>query len=192
MKFPISDDAYFDENNRLFSEQRLSIPRERLAPEVAVDITLAYRLAAEYFAILERAWGPLIDVQIDAGQIDVITRGQGLTLRFGVGVPDVSDTPRGRAAIGWPIIGGQALDKSADDGGIFTIGAEWDEARANLTVFSRVEGYRPSITGRDASPLRRFLYGLTQKRAHHFFTHRFLQEAARELTRTEEQAARRA
>jgi hypothetical protein len=187
--YPITDDTHFDENNCLFSEQRLSIPRERLAPEVRLDTTLAYRLAAEYFAILERAWGPLIDVQIDAGEIDVVTRGRGLTLRFGVGVPEVSET---RAAIRWPIVGGQALDKSADEGGTFTIGAEWDAPRANLIVFSRVENYPPSLTGRHAPRLRRFIYGLTQQRAHHFFTHRFLEEAARELTQTEAPTARRA
>jgi len=169
--FAIVDTTHFDNKNRVFSEQRLTIPREQLSPDVTLDTTLAYRLAALYFALLERAWGPVINVEIDAGEIHLATPGRGVTLSFGVGVPDVSETC---AAIRWPIIGGRALDKGTDDGGTFSVGAEWDEARANLTVFSRIEGYPPSLP--------RWAYSLMQQRVHKFFTHRFLKETVLKLS----------
>ncbi|HLF27871.1 MAG TPA: hypothetical protein VJG32_16175 [Anaerolineae bacterium] len=178
----ITDTTRFDERKRLYSAQRLSLPRDQLQPELALDMTLAYRLAALYFATVERALRPLLKVEIDAGEIQLIVRGRGIALRFGVGIPEVSAA---RTAIRWPIIGGWALDGSADDGGAYTVGAEWDEPRQNLTLFTCVEGYPSSIAGANAPPLRRLLYALTQGSSHKFYTRRFLSEAARELARDE-------
>jgi len=181
--FPITDTTRFDDNKRLFSEQRLNIPRNRLKPDFSLDTTLAYHLTAQYFTVLERSSRPLVKVEVDQQGIQVNVRGTGTALRFGVGEPEVTET---RAAIHWPIIGGRALARDADNGGTYTIGAEWDERRENLILFSRVENYPPTITGLNAPPLRRVLYALTQKPSHRFFTHRFLTEAARDLTQGDE------
>lgn len=178
VNFPINDTFRFDENHRLFAEQRLSLAHNQLRPDVALDTTLAYRLAAQYFAVLERASRPMIKVEVDQQGIQVNVRGFGTTLRFGVGEPDVSER---RAAIGWSIVGGRMLAANADSGGTYTIGAEWDEPRQNFSLFTRVENYPPALTGLHAPPLRRLLYFFTQRQSHRFFTHRFLQEAAREF-----------
>jgi hypothetical protein len=94
-----------------------------------------------------------------------------------------------RAAIRWPIVGGRMLAPNADSGGTYTIGAEWDEPRQNFSLFTRVENYPPALTGLQAPPLRRLLYFFTQRQSHRFFTHRFLQEAAREFTPDDERPA---
>lgn len=179
MNFSIIDNTYFDEEKRLFSEQRLTVPRDRLKPDLSLDVTLAYRLAALYFATLERSGRPLVKVEIDAGEIQVTLRGRGAALRFGVGEAEVSQA---RAAIRWEIIGGWAMNADAEDGGTYAVGAEWDEARENLILFARIDRYAPSLTGLKARLPRRLLYTLTQKQTHDFFTHRFLTQAARELT----------
>lgn len=178
--FLITDATRFDERNRVTSEQRVSLPRDRLSPDVALDTTLVYRLAALYFTTLERSIPSMIKVDVDAQGIQIVVRGSGVALRFGVGEPETTGT---HAAIHWPIIGGWALDNSADNGGTYTIGAEWDEAQANLVVFTRVEGYPSAVAGSGASPLRKLAYALTQRPTYTFFTNRFLAEAARELTR---------
>jgi hypothetical protein len=180
MSTPIIDTTRFDDDKRIFSEQRIRIPRDRLKPDVALDTTLVYRLAALYFATVEHAVGPMFNVDVTQDGIDIILRGRGVALRFGVGDPHVGET---NAMICWSIIGGWALNRAAGGGGTFSIGAEWDTARENLDLFTRVEDYPSSIAGQ-AQPLRRMLYALTQKPAHTFFTHRFLAEAERELTKT--------
>ena len=180
MDFAITDNTRFDANKRLDSDQRVSIPCDRLTSEVTLNTTLVYRLAALYFATLERSVGALIKVNVDRQGIELIVRGRRAALRFGTGIPEITPS---RAAIGWPITGGWALDGSADGRGTFHIGAEWDDVRENLSLFTRVENYTPSLTGPKASPLRGLAYSLTQRKLHKLFTHRFLAEATRELMR---------
>lgn len=179
MDFVITDDTRFDENKRLFSERRICVPRERLRPNLALDTTLCYRLAAEYLNALEQAGGLLMKVHVVSDGIEIRLRGVGLALKFGPGEPQVTEQ---RASICWPIIGGWALDRGVGDGGTFTVGAEWDEARQRLTIFTRIEAYPSAVAGAKAPRLRRLAYRLTQQRVHVYYTNRFLLEAAREVT----------
>src|SRR3990172_2205655 len=117
--FPITGTTRFDDHNRLPPEQRLPLPRDRLKPGLSLDTTLAYRLAALYFTTLERSIRPLIRVEVDQDGIQVITRGRGMALHFGVGALELDES---RTAIRWPIRGGWALDGSVPDGGTFSVG----------------------------------------------------------------------
>jgi hypothetical protein len=185
MKFPIDGTERFDENKRLFFEQRISIPRDMVKRGFLLDETLAYRLAALYFTVLERTSGSMARIEVERGEISVNTRGLGTWLRFGVGELELTAQ---RSALRLPIIGGRARARNAGYEGCYIIGAEWDEAGDHLVIFVRIENHAPSVAGLNAPWLRRVVHALTEQPVNRVMAHRFLRQAARDFALSDEEA----
>lgn len=185
MKFPIDDTERFDENKRLFSEHRITIPRGMIKRGFLLDETLAYRLAALYFTVIERTSGSLAKIEVERGEISVNTRGLGTWLQLAVGELDLSAR---RSALRLPIIGGRARARNAGYEGCYIIGAEWNEAGDGLIIFVRVENHAPSMAGLNAPWLRRVMHAITEQPLNRAMAHRFLRQSARDFALSDEEA----
>ena len=179
MIFPESHVVRFEMDGRLWSEQRIEIPRAQWPPVRALDADFIEQLADDYFDAMRR---------MTFGIFYTVPRGAGLAMRApGVGDVLVFDQPqvtcddRG-ARISWPVVGGVMRSHCAQDSGCIIFEVAQDQSGAMVTLIIRVEDYTTRLIDLFGRRLGIIVYHCTQGLSHKTLTLRFLREQARQLT----------
>jgi hypothetical protein len=169
----------FKSDGRLWSEQRVEIPRAQGPREQTLDAAFIERLADDYFRAMRR---------MTLGIFYTVPRGAGMAMRAPI-VGDVlvfdqrqvvCDTNRAR--ISWVVVGGAMRSRRARDGGNISFEAAQDPSGADLTLIIRVEDYTTRLIDLFGRRLGIIVYHGTQGLSHKTLTLRFLREQARQLT----------
>ena len=171
--------ARFETDGRLWSEQRIEIPRAKWPADRAVDTDFIEQLSGNYFRAMRR---------MTLGVFRTIPRGAGMAMRAPI-VGDVlvfdqrqmvDDTNSVR--ISWAVVGGAMRSRRAPSGGQIIFEAEQDQSGAVITLIVRVEDYTTRLIDLFGRRLGILVYHLTQGLSHQSLTLRFLREQARQLT----------
>jgi hypothetical protein len=179
MIFPESHIVRFEADGRLWSEQRIDIPRAQWPPDRAVDAAFIERLADDYFDAMRR---------MTFGVFYTVPRGAGLAMRApGVGDVLVFDQPQVTCddqgvRISRPVVGGVMRSRRAPAGGQIMFEATQDQAGETQTLIIRVEDYTTRLIDLFGRRLGIIVYHFTQGLSHKTLTLRFLREQARRLT----------
>jgi hypothetical protein len=179
MAFHESHSVRFETDGRLWSEQRIAIPRAQWPTDQALDAAFIDQLADDYFRAMRR---------MTFGVFYTVPRGAGLAMRAPlVGDVLVFDQPQvtcdDRAArISWPVVGGAMQSRRTPDRGRISFEAAQDQSGAVLTLIIRVEDYTTRLIDLFGRRLGIIVYHLTQGLSHKTLTLRFLREQARRLT----------
>jgi hypothetical protein len=169
----------FEADGRLWSEQRVEIPRTQWLPARAVDAAFIEQWADDYFRAMRR---------MTFGVFYTVQRGEVFAMR----APLVGDVlafdqrqvtgDAQRARISWEVVGGAMRSRRAPNGGLLIFEAAQDEAGAVLTLIIRVEDYTTRLIDLFGRRLGIIVYHATQGLSHKTLTLRFLREQARRLT----------
>jgi hypothetical protein len=169
----------FEADGRLWSEQRVEIPRAQWPPAQALDAGFIEQLADDYFKAMRR---------MTFGVFYTVPRNTGMAMRAPV-VGDVLvfdhrqvvDEAEG-VRLSWDVVGGAMRSRRARDGGqiIFEASEELSEGKVALII--RVEDYTTRLIDLFGRRLGILVYHGTQGLSHKTLTLRFLREQARRLT----------
>jgi hypothetical protein len=170
----------FEADGRLWSEQRIAIPRAQWPTDQALDAAFIDQLADDYFRAMRR---------MTLGVFYTVQRGELFAMRAPL-VGDVlvfaekcatSDAKGTR--ISWTVVGGAMRSRRAPDGGTISFEAAKDQAGALVTLVIRVEDYTTRLIDLFGRRLGIIVYHATQGLSHKTLTLRFLREQAQQLTR---------
>jgi hypothetical protein len=179
MTFHESHVVRFEADGRLWSEQRVMIPRAQWPTDRALDAAFIEQLADDYFRAMRR---------MTFGVFYTVQRGAVFAMRAPV-VGDVlvfdqrqvmCDTQQTR--ISWQVVGGVMQSRRAQDGGCIIFEVAQDQSGAMVTLIIRVEDYTTRLIDLFGRRLGIIVYHLTQGLSHKTLTLRFLREQARRLT----------
>jgi hypothetical protein len=174
MTFSESHVVRFEADGRLWSEQRIAIPR----PDRALDAAFIEQLADDYFRAMRR---------MTFGVFYTVPRGAVFAMR----APLVGDVlvfdqrqvtyDAQRARISWEVVGGAMRSRRAPNGGLLSFEATLEQSGAVLSLIIRVEDYTTRLIDLFGRRLGIILYHATQGLSHKTLTLRFLREQARLL-----------
>jgi hypothetical protein len=161
----------FEADGRLWSEQRIEIPR----PDRSLDAAFIEQLADDYFrAMRSMTFGIFYTVQ----------RGELFAMR----APLVGDVlvfdqrqvscDAQRARISWEVVGGAMRSRRAPNGGLLIFEAAQDQSGGVMTLIIRVEDYTTRLIDLFGRRLGIIVYHMTQGLSHKTLTLRFLREQA--------------
>jgi hypothetical protein len=169
----------FEAAGRLWSEQRINIPRAQWPPDRSLDAVFIERLADDYFRAMRR---------MTFGVFYTVQRGEVFAMR----APVVGDVlvfdqrqvtcTAQQARISWSVVGGAMRSRLAPDGGTIAFEAAEDRSGAMVTLIIRVEDYTTRLIDLFGQRLGIIVYHFTQGLSHRTLTLRFLREQARQLT----------
>jgi hypothetical protein len=174
----------FESDGRLWSEQRIEIPRlpgtcAQWAPDRALNAAFIERLADDYFRAMRR---------MTLGIFYTVPRGAGMVMRAPI-VGDVLifdhkqvECEADQARISWVVVGGAMRSRRARDGGNISFEAVQDQSGETLTLIIRVEDYTTRLIDLFGRRLGIVVYHGTQGLSHKTLTLRFLREQAQQLT----------
>lgn len=179
MAFRESHIVRFEADGRLWSEQRVEIPRAQWPPGRALDAAFIERLTDDYFCEMRR---------MTLGIFYTVPRGAGLAMR----APIVGDVlvfdgkqvtcEADRVRLSWPVVGGAMQSRRAPDGGRIFFEAAEDRSGAVVTLIICVEDYTTRLIDLFGRRLGTLVYHATQGLSHKTLTLRFLREQAQQLT----------
>ena len=179
MAFRESHAVRFEADGRLWSEQRIMIPRAQWPTDRALDAAFIEQLADDYFRAMRR---------MTFGVFYTVQRGEVFAMR----APIVGDVlvfdqrqvscDAQRARISWAVVGGVMRSRRTQDGGRIVFEATQDQSDALITLIIRVEDYTTRLIDLFGRRLGIIVYHLTQGLSHKTLTLRFLREQARQLT----------
>ena len=179
MAFPESHVVRLAADGRLWSEQRVEIPRAQWPHDRALDAAFIEQLTDDYFRAMRR---------MTLGVFYTVPRGTGLAMRAPI-VGDVLVFDHGQvtcddhgACISWPVVGGAMRSRRAPSGGQIIFEATQDPSGETLTLIIRVEDYITRLIDLFGRRLGISVYHCTQGLSHKTLTLRFLREQARQLT----------
>jgi hypothetical protein len=155
MTFSESHVVRFEADGRLWSEQRIAIPR----PDRALDAAFIEQLADDYVRAMR---APLVGDVLVFDQRQVTYDAQ-------------------RARISWEVVGGAMRSRRAPNGGLLSFEATLEQSGAVLSLIIRVEDYTTRLIDLVGRRLGIILYHATQGLSHKTLTLRFLREQARLL-----------
>jgi len=179
MNFPESHVVRFEADGRLWSEQRIAIPRAMWPRDQALDAAFIEQLTDNYFRAMQR---------MTLGIFYTVQRGTSMVMRAPI-VGDVlvfdqrqvtSDSRR--ASISWAVVGGAMRSRRAPAGGQITFEAAPDQSGETLALIIRVEDYTTRLIDLFGRRLGIIVYHCTQGLSHKMLTLRFLREQAQQLT----------
>jgi hypothetical protein len=169
----------FEMDGRLWSEQRIDIPRAQWLVDQPLDAAFIERLADDYFRAMRR---------MTFGVFYTVQRGEVFAMR----APVVGDVlvfdqrqvtcAAQQARISWSVVGGAMRSRLAPDGGTISFEAAEDRSGAMVTLIIRVEDYTTRLIDLFGRRLGIIVYHFTQGLSHKTLTLRFLREQARQLT----------
>jgi hypothetical protein len=179
MAFCESHVVRFEADGRLWSEQRIEVPRAQWPLDHALDAAFIEQLADDYFRAMRR---------MTFGVFYTVQRGEVFAMRAPV-VGDVLvfdqrqvSCDAQRARISWVVVGGAMRSRRAPYGGLLIFEAAQDQSGAVLTLIIRVEDYATRLIDLFGQRLGIIVYHGTQGLSHKTLTLRFLREQARQLT----------
>jgi hypothetical protein len=166
----------FEADGRLWSEQRIEVPRpDQWSPDRSPDAAFIERLADDYFRAMRR---------MTFGVFYTIQRGEVFAMR----APLVGDVlvfdqrqvtcDAQRARISWQVVGGAMRSRRAANGGQITFEAAEDQSAGVITLIIRVEDYTTRLIDLFGRRLGIIVYHATQGLSHKTLTLRFLREQA--------------
>jgi hypothetical protein len=165
----------FEADGRLWSEQRIEIPRAQWPPDLALDAAFIEQLADDYFRAMRR---------MTFGIFYTVQRGEVFAMRAPV-VGDVLvfdqrqvSCDAQRARISWQVVGGAMRSRRALNGGQITFEAAQDQSAGVITLIIRVEDYTTRLIDLFGRRLGIIVYHATQGLSHKTLTLRFLREQA--------------
>lgn len=169
----------FEADGRLWSEQRINIPRAQWPPDRVLDAAFIEQLADDYFRAMRR---------MTLGVFRTVQRGKVLAMRTAI-VGDVLvfdqrqvTCDAQRARISWVVMGGALQSRRALNGGLLIFEATQDQAGAVITLILRVEDYTTRLIDLFGRRLGIIVYYATQGLSHKALTLRFLRQQAQKLT----------
>ena len=169
----------FAPDGRLWSEQRVEIPRAHWPYDRALDAAFIEQLTDDYFRAMRR---------MTLGVFYTVPRGTGLAMRAPI-IGDVLVFDRkqvtcdaDRARLSWPVVGGVMRSRRASDGGRIFFEAAEVQSGAEVTLIICVEDYTTRLIDLFGRRLGIIVYHCTQGLSHKTLTLRFLREQARHLT----------
>jgi hypothetical protein len=180
MAFHESHVVRFETDGRLWSEQRIEIPRTQWPRAQALDAAFIEQLADDYFRAMRR---------MTFRVFYTVQRGAMFAMRAPV-VGDVlvfdqrqvtCDAQRTR--ISWAVVGGAMRSRRARSGGQISFEAAQDQSGAVIALIIRVEDYTTRFIDLFGQRLGIIVYHTTQGLSHKTLTLRFLREQAQQLTR---------
>jgi hypothetical protein len=179
MAFHESHVARFAPDGRLWSEQRVEIPRAQWPHDRALDAAFIEQLTDDYFRAMRRmTFGVFYTVALSAGMaMRALIVGDVLVFDD----RQVTCDDRG-ARISWGVVGGAMRSRRAPSGGQIIFEAARDPAGETLTLIIRVEDYTTRLIDLFGWRLGIVVYHCTQGLSHKTLTLRFLREQARHLT----------
>jgi len=179
MAFHESHVVRFEADGRLWSEQRVEIPRAQWPTDRSVDAAFIERLADDYFDAMRR---------MTFGIFYTVPRPAGMAMRAPV-VGDVlvfadkrSASDAKRAHISWTVVGGAMRSRRAPNGGTISFEAAEDQSDAMVTLIIRVEDYTTRLIDLFGRRPGIAVYHCTQGLSHKTLTLRFLREQSHLLT----------
>jgi hypothetical protein len=179
MAFPESHVVRFEADGRLWSEQRVEIPRAQWPRELAPDGAFIEQLAADYFRAMRR---------MTLGIFYTVPRGTKTVMRAPI-VGDVLVFDHRQVTcddhgvrISWAVVDGAMRSRRAPAGGQIIFEAARDPAGETLTLIIRVEDYTTRLIDLFGQRLGISVYHCTQGLSHKTLTLRFLREQAQQLT----------
>lgn len=174
----------FEADGRLWSEQRVEIPRSlgthaQWLRELTPDTAFIEQLADDYFRAMRR---------MTLGVFYTIPRGAGMAMRAPI-IGDVLVFDHRRvtcdeheARISWAVVGGAMRSRSAPAVGKITFKVARDPAGETMTLIIRVEDYTTRLIDLFGRRLGIIVYHCTQGMSHKRLTLRYLREQARRLS----------
>lgn len=166
----------FEADGRLWSEQRIQIPR----PDRSLDAVFIEQLADDYFRAMRR---------MTFGVFYTVQRGEVFAMR----APIIGDVlvfdqrhvtcDAQRARISWQVVGGAMRSRRAANGGWLIFEAAQGQSAGVITLIIRVEDYTTRVIDLFGRRLGIIVYHFTQGLSHKTLTLRFLREQARLLER---------
>jgi hypothetical protein len=179
MAFPELHLVRFAADGRLWSEQRVEIPRAQWPHDRALDAAFIEQLTDDYFRAMRR---------MTLGVFYTVPRGTGLAMRAPI-VGDVLVFDHRQvtcddhgARINWAVVGGAMRSRRAPAGGQIIFEVVSDRPKETLTLIIRVEDYTTRLINLFGRRLGIIVYHFTQGLSHKTLTLRFLREQARQLT----------
>jgi hypothetical protein len=168
----------FEADGRLWSQQRIKIPRVQWPSDRALDAAFIEQLADDYFRAMRR---------MTFGVFYTVQRGEVFAMRAPV-VGDVlvfdqrqMTCDAQRVRISWVVVGGAMRSRRAPNGGLLIFEAAQDQSGAVITLIIRVEDYTTRLIDLFGRRLGIIVYHATQGLSHKTLTLRFLREQARQL-----------
>ena len=179
MAFHESHVVCFEADGRLWSEQRVEIPRARWSRAQTLDAAFIEQLADDYFRAMRR---------MTLSIFYTIPRGAEMVMRAPlVGDVLVFDQRQvvcntNSVRISWVVVGGAMRSRRAPSGGQIIFEAAQDQTGAVITLIIRVEDYTTRLIDLFGRRLGVIVYHATQGLSHKTLTLRFLREQAWQLT----------